>query len=553
VAIIISEKPKLSLLKIDIDKNWAGHSIGNLKGISYSGIFELTNWGTKFDVNGGILNILGEAGTVILNADQSFDITSTNAGITIGAKGDITVYPQPPSRLVLQGEGENLFRIERKGEPDFHIVDSITQIDTQKFAGTRYAILGNNDYHFGIGLTLDTSTNTAYSGIVSTNNFGMTTTKTSPYEITGIGFGMSGYDGYVRYVDCQLDNYADDNFQPYFGIRCRSTSFPFLGMNYPDNINYIVFTPKTVEGGTRLVLHQTKSGDIIKYVALGTTPDYEYLTLNFGEEDGLGISCDVSLNGGHFLILPNNDTGTYAELYAYADSHTSAVVLSAGSVERQIRSSPSLLEIMGDGELLLRYFSSFNLNNIPVVNVSSLTGSAIGITTTSGDITLTTAGSIAMNLGNRKLSVFPVSDGIQIQPISGNLYLYATMGDLYFYGNTGIHLNYRELKEVGGISGDYGIIITTGSSFRIDAIEVIIDHEPIYLDGDYKETAIIHDTNLDMIKFTKGIKVMGWGISVPTWTNSTRPSVPVGEYVIGFNTDTHQFEGWDGSTWVILG
>jgi hypothetical protein len=36
------------------------------------------------------------------------------------------------------------------------------------------------------------------------------------------------------------------------------------------------------------------------------------------------------------------------------------------------------------------------------------------------------------------------------------------------------------------------------------------------------------------------------------WTTSTRPSNPV-EGQIGYNTDTHQFEGWNGSSWVILG
>jgi hypothetical protein len=36
------------------------------------------------------------------------------------------------------------------------------------------------------------------------------------------------------------------------------------------------------------------------------------------------------------------------------------------------------------------------------------------------------------------------------------------------------------------------------------------------------------------------------------WTTSTRPTSPIAGQV-GFNTDTGQFEGWNGSTWVILG
>jgi hypothetical protein len=548
--IIISKKStgagihKLSELEIDVDKNWAGHSIGNLKGISYSGIFELTNWGTKFDVNGGILNILGEAGTVILNADQSFDITSTNAGITIGAKGDITVYPQPPSRLVLQGEGENLFRIERKGDPEKHVVDSIYHDDTLNLdiVGTRWAMkVGTTDYHIGLGLTYDNTNGIMHSGLISyLNDFEVFGKYGTGVGIHNYGIGISKESFIYPLPFGDVYNFAfmygiDESNYGYtgiFGIGFSSSRRAFT----EQNLRYVFYEKK--DGGNLVDVGMILRGDI---TGIG------HYTWKLNATEGMFFSTDRSvwLQSKELMWLRLVDEATATE---YGGLYTDYIDYGYGYAE--VYGQYGYLEFTNTDINLYSDTLNFNVN---VAGSISLSGSEIGITSTSGDITLTTAGSIAMNLGNRKLSVFPVSDGIQIQPISGNLYLYATIGDLYFYGNTGIHLNYRELKEVGGISGDYGIVITTGSSFRINAIEVIIDHKPIYLDGDYKETAIIHDTNLDMIKFTKGIKVMGWGISVPTWTNSTRPSVPVGEYVIGFNTDTHQFEGWNGSTWVILG
>lgn len=37
------------------------------------------------------------------------------------------------------------------------------------------------------------------------------------------------------------------------------------------------------------------------------------------------------------------------------------------------------------------------------------------------------------------------------------------------------------------------------------------------------------------------------------WTTATRPSPSSTDHPIGFNSTTSQFEGWDGTKWVILG
>lgn len=39
---------------------------------------------------------------------------------------------------------------------------------------------------------------------------------------------------------------------------------------------------------------------------------------------------------------------------------------------------------------------------------------------------------------------------------------------------------------------------------------------------------------------------------VPAWTDATRPAVPA-QREIGFNTDTNQFEAYNGTEWILLG
>lgn len=52
----------------------------------------------------------------------------------------------------------------------------------------------------------------------------------------------------------------------------------------------------------------------------------------------------------------------------------------------------------------------------------------------------------------------------------------------------------------------------------------------------------------DVIRATSA----GGGFESPSWTTGTRPGAPI-PGTQGFNTTTTQFEGWNGSSWVILG
>jgi len=41
-----------------------------------------------------------------------------------------------------------------------------------------------------------------------------------------------------------------------------------------------------------------------------------------------------------------------------------------------------------------------------------------------------------------------------------------------------------------------------------------------------------------------------YGSTLGSWTTATRPTVPAGAIVVGFNTTTSKVEVWNGSAWV---
>ena len=88
--IVISRKStgagirKLSELEIDIDKDWMGYSIDNLKGINYSGIFSINAWGMNYDLNGAVLWIGGDAGEMLCNFNQALMVNMPSLDLNIG-------------------------------------------------------------------------------------------------------------------------------------------------------------------------------------------------------------------------------------------------------------------------------------------------------------------------------------------------------------------------------------------------------------------------------------------------------------------------------------
>jgi len=465
VAIIISKKPKLSTLEIDVDKDWNNKGIYHLdyliiqpdsypsvefkpfrvifgnKGydavynstvdrfgntmewIYHSlyaddkafeiGIYKLTN-------SGGISSYMGyiDAGDIQASVSaQSFEIT-TLSGLDILIDNNIEVIMPTDGNVTIMGYSQNLFRVENINDAEQHVVDSIYHDDTLNLdiVGTRWAMkVNDNDYHMGIGITHDLTSGNVWSGIASTYNFGMTTTKTSPYEITGIGFGMSGYDGYVRNVDVVLDE--DRNAVSIFGIRQRDASFPFLGGDYPDTINYVKFKFDTLYCKTEMYINGLWGTKL--HVGYGDGYIDFYSNTQFAPNTSSFTLSGIRKVDFITLFVINGNPVTQDR---YFDFNTQDVFL-----------------IYGNGSsdaLALQNFGSFDLNNIPVVNVSSLTGSAVGITTTSGDITLSPAGLI--NLSQKQAINFVIENynGEPLNAVTGRIIFNTQTGRFEGYNGT---------------------------------------------------------------------------------------------------------------------
>jgi hypothetical protein len=469
VAIIISKKPKLSFLEIDVDKDWNNKGIYHLdyliiqpdsypsvefkpfrvifgnKGydavynstvdrfgntmewIYHSlyaddkafeiGIYKLTN-------SGGISSYMGyiNAGDIQASVSaQSFEMT-TLSGLDILIDNNIEAIMPTDSNVTIMGYSQNLFRVENINDAEQHVVDSIYHDDTLNLdiVGTRWAMkVNDNDYHMGIGITHDLTSGNVWSGIASTYNFGMTTTKTSPYEITGIGFGMSGYDGYVRNVDVVLD--TGNDVTSIFGIRLRDASFPFLGGDYPDTFSYAKFTIKPgALDDVKMKLYSSKAGKKIE-LSVGAGAEL-YLGRDYGYIDITNSQVSPSSN--------------YIRLHA---EYHNDIWFESGTSQRHIYAYQDYFSIYGGGSsdvMQIYNFGSFDLNNIPVVNVSSLTGSAIGITTTSGDITLSPAGLI--NLSQKQAINFVVENygGEPANAVRGRVIFNTQTGQFEGYNGT---------------------------------------------------------------------------------------------------------------------
>jgi len=80
MAIIISKKAggirKLSELEIDVDKNWLGHSIQNISGISYGDWFNFNAVAVNYNINGAIGSIVNSNGGTTIQAYQNLTLHS---------------------------------------------------------------------------------------------------------------------------------------------------------------------------------------------------------------------------------------------------------------------------------------------------------------------------------------------------------------------------------------------------------------------------------------------------------------------------------------------
>jgi len=113
-----------------------------------------------------------------------------------------------------------------------------------------------------------------------------------------------------------------------------------------------------------------------------------------------------------------------------------------------------------------------------------------------------------------------------IDAISNDVYL----GSNEYFPNLNIKINTLNFSLRNIISG-------------IEYFKIFLQ-ESIYIQGSNKRLNFI---NFEGIDFSNNKYII-----VPYWTTNTRPTNPQ-EGMIGFNTETKQFEGFNGTDWIILG
>jgi hypothetical protein len=88
--------------------------------------------------------------------------------------------------------------------------------------------------------------------------------------------------------------------------------------------------------------------------------------------------------------------------------------------------------------------------------------------------------------------------------------------------------------------------LTLGAGGGEGVIDISADHN-IYI-----TTAVDGDIYLDPRGVVNFNRHQATNFVLHQWTSDTRPSDPV-EGQVGYNMTTHQFEGWNGTSWVVLG
>jgi hypothetical protein len=145
-----------------------------------------------------------------------------------------------------------------------------------------------------------------------------------------------------------------------------------------------------------------------------------------------------------------------------------------------------------------------------------------------------------------------LGSNIFISALTGGV-LFQSAGDLLFYGDSETHFQSGGLIKMETpkgieISGNENItMITGGRQLSIYGDEGIIMQSTIF-----KIISISGDITLNPAGVINFSQKQSKNHVLEKWTTSTRPTNPT-EGQIGYNTDTHQFEGWNGSSWVILG
>jgi len=357
---------KLSELEIDVSKDWGGFGIGNISGLSFNGTFNFTAQELVYTIGGLYGGILNENGKLTLLTYQDFNIHM--------------IYPNTGSYI--RGYSQDLFRIENINDAEQHVVDSIYHDDTLNLdiVGTRWAMrVGTTDYHIGLGLTYDVTNNIMHSGLISyLNDFEIY----GKYE-TGVGiynYGIGISQEWFIYPPPFGDRY---NFAFIYGIDELNQ-----GYNGIFGIGFSSSRRAFTEQHLRYVFYEKKnSGDFVDVgmILLGDITGIGQYIWKLNTTEGMFFSTDhmVWLQAKEFMWLRVVDEATATEYGGVMVDYTDY-----GYGYTCLYGQYGYLEFTNTDINLYSDILNFNVN---VAGSISLSGGAIGITSTSGDITLNTA------------------------------------------------------------------------------------------------------------------------------------------------------------------
>jgi len=135
---------------------------------------------------------------------------------------------------------------------------------------------------------------------------------------------------------------------------------------------------------------------------------------------------------------------------------------------------------------------------------------------------------------------------------AGNLDITGVTSDFQVAGSLGVGTMPTVARDINVKSDSTARIYVENDGTAAFSLEVIQSTDPNFPNISFSwATEILGRLEINGALTMRG--GAGTYLGVPAMTTAERPTVPEGSYGIIFNTETNQFEGWNGENWVILG
>jgi hypothetical protein len=504
---------KLSQLEIDVDKDWLGHSINNISGISY---------GNRFNLNAIAIdyNIDGATGT----------IANSNGGTTIQAYQNLTLAC-----------GYNY---------------------TTWLSGTYVAV--SSDLYGEWTCNYDLNLNSNYGTINLFASSGISLSVHNAFIDFIFGGDVAHLHHYYNPTDDVIDIYADKpiRISNLVGGGGGITKLSQLEIDVDkDWAGHSITNFGTLTGNDLIFKIPSEN----TYAELFNAGIYIKLTNEPGITRYFEVNADYS-------ILFHVDS-TYG--YWYSDINGMWLCYSGYNVSLPSPNYQSFLIMEGDGSVYLNGKNTLLLSSGGDITLNPASGNLIvhGLQLGNDPCKILIGDTIS---GNSEIDIFPdVNDGsIGIQIVNAINNFTIQKRYINIWGDTlDISTNAGIIDMGSASSGD--IFITANNTIYLNGSMVNVMCETVFGNTLYMQSTLnMQNNNIININSLVGsainITSIGGNITLnpsnaidfskkqsknhvlEKWTTSTRPSNPV-EGQVGYNTDTHQFEGWNGTSWVVLG